>query len=875
MNYSNNSIKSKQKSLASHRKRMGTKSLVYLFRFFIILCIFGMVSTICMGVGAIKGIIETAPEITLNDVTPSQYKTTIYDCNGVEVETLVASGANRIYVTFDEIPQNLKNAFIAIEDSRFYEHNGIDAKGIIRAAYIGITNNFKFTQGASTITQQLIKNTVFAVENEDSLSDRLKRKIQEQYLALKLEKDVNDKDIILENYLNTINLSNNNLGVQSASINYFNKDVSELTLSECAVIAATTSNPYKYDPIRHPDKNADRRKIVLNNMLEEDMITTEEYNEALSDNVYDRIMNNTSNSGSSAYSYYNDALVQQIMEDLMTQKGYTYTQAYNVVYRGGLSIHSCEDSTLQKIVEEKANDPSYWNEYVYYSLSYRIQFKPEDSSVITFTDSSLIKYLQQKYDPKFINSFDTKEQAQAYIDEYKEYILDNNEGNFIKGSESIIYTLEPQISITVIENGTGCVRAILGGRGEKTQSLVLNRSTGTKRQAGSTFKPLAVFAPAVDTVGATPGTVIDDEPYYYDSGQVVKNNDEEYKGYVTLRQSLAESRNIPAVKLLSQVGVSTGLAYAEKFGISTLTSNDYYLPVALGTCSVTNFEMTAAYTTFANKGQYIEPKLYTKVLDHNGNVILDNTNINSTQVIKESTAFMVSSMMHSVITDGTLKGVPLDNKFYAAKSGTSQNNADKWVIGFSSNYTVGVWSGFDDNRPYDTDKSIAYLYIWTDILKEINEGKASPSPSIPDNVTSVKICKDSGLLAVEGLCDCDPRGTRVTTDYFIKGKEPTGACNVHMKVTICTDSEQIACENCPDSDKKTVIRIYKDLPDYDTGEYEVTDREYAVTDEFLEDTCTEHSKTSSNKDDKDSSDKNNSEKETSEKETSTKKDNTN
>ena len=281
MNYSSNSIKSRQKALASHKKRMGTKALVYMFRFFIIICVFGMISVICMAAGAIKGIIETAPEITLNDVTPSQYKTTVYDCNGIEVETLVASGANRIYVTFDEIPQNLKNAFIAIEDSRFYEHNGIDAKGIIRAAYIGVTNNFRFTQGASTITQQLIKNTVFSVENEDSLSDRLKRKIQEQYLALKLEEDVNNKDIILENYLNTINLSNNNLGVQSASINYFNKDVSELTLSECAVIAATTSNPYRYDPIRHPENNAERRKIVLNNMLEQDMITTEEYNEML------------------------------------------------------------------------------------------------------------------------------------------------------------------------------------------------------------------------------------------------------------------------------------------------------------------------------------------------------------------------------------------------------------------------------------------------------------------------------------------------------------------------------------------------------------------------------------------------------------------
>lgn len=842
MNYSSESIKAKQKSLSSQKRRMGTKALVYIFRIFIILCVFGVVSIICMGTGAVKAIIDTAPDITLNDVTPSQYKTTIYDCNDIAVETLVASGANRIYVTIDEIPENLKNAFIAIEDERFYEHNGVDAKGIIRAAYIGITNNFEFTQGASTITQQLIKNTVFSVENEKGIKDTIKRKIQEQYLALRLEEEVNNKDIILENYLNTINLSNNNLGVQSASINYFNKDVSELTLSECAVIAATTSNPYKYDPIRKPENNATRRKLVLDNMLDQEMITKAEYDEALADNVYDRIMNNNSSSNSSsAYSYYNDALVQQIMEDLMTQKGYTYTQAYNVVYRGGLSIYSCEDSNIQKIVEETANDPSYWNDYLYYSLSYRIQLKLEDGTLITYNDSSLIKYIQQNHNSDFTNLFESQEQAQAYIDEYKAYILEDTGGTFIEGSETITYTMEPQISVTVIENDTGYVRAILGGRGEKTQSLVLNRSTGTKRQAGSTFKPLAVYAPAIDTAGYTPGNVVNDEPYYYESGQLVRNADGVYKGYVTLRQALAESRNVPAIEVLSDVGVSTGLAYAQKFGISTITDNDYYLPVALGTCSVTNYEMTAAYTVFANDGQYIEPKLYTKVLDHDGNVILDNTATNLTQVIKQSTSFLITSMLHSVITDGTLKGVGLDsNKFYAAKSGTTQNNNDKWVIGFSSNYTVGTWCGFDDNREYDTDRSIGYLYIWADIMDEINEGKESPAPEVPNDIVKVKICKDSGLLAVDGLCDCDPRGSRVYTEYYVKGTEPANACNVHMKVTICSASNSIACDDCPESSKKTVIRIYKDVPTYDVDAYDVVDRKYAITDTDLENPCKQH-----------------------------------
>ncbi len=864
MNYTSNSIKSTQRKLASHKRKMEVRFVTYLFRFFILACIFLVVGVISLGVGAVKGIIDTAPEITLNDVTPSQYKTTIYDCNGIAVETLVASGANRIYVTIDEIPDNLKNAFIAIEDERFYEHNGIDAKGIIRAAYIGVTNNFHFTQGASTITQQLIKNSVFEVENEDSTGDRIKRKIQEQYLALKLEEEVNDKEIILENYLNTINLSNNNLGVQSASINYFNKDVSELTLSECAVIAATTQNPYKYNPIRFPEKNAERMKLVLDSMLKLGMITTSEYNEALADNVYDRIMNNNASSTSSAYSYYNDALVQQIMEDLMTQKGYTYTQAYNVVYRGGLSIYSCEDSSIQATVEEIANDPEYWNGYLYYAVSYRVQLKLEDSSIITFTDSTLLKYLQQKYDANMQNLFSTQEEALAYIEEYKTSITAETGGTIIEGSESITFTIEPQLSITIIENDTGYVRAILGGRGDKTESLILNRATGTKRQAGSTFKPLAVYAPAIDTAGYSPGTVIDDIPYFYSTGQLVKNSDEVYKGYVPLRYALAESRNIPALKTLEDIGINTGLEYAKNFGISTLTDNDYYLPVALGTCNVTNFEMTAAYTTFANEGVYIEPVLYTKVVDHNGNVILENNIPNSTQVIKESTAFMVSSMMNTVLKEGTLANLMPGDQFYAAKSGTSQNDTDKWVIGFSENYTMGIWAGFDSNQPFDGNITLAYIYIWADIMKEINEGLDSSYPDMPRDVVKVEICRDSGLLAVEGLCDCDPRGSRVTEEYFAKGTEPTSACNVHMKVTLCNATGLVASDECTTGLKKTVIRIYKTIPEYtfdhldeekqeewkdfDFDDYKVLDMQYAITDEDLENTCS-HGKDKTDKED--------------------------
>ncbi len=841
MNYSSASIKEKQKALSSHKKKLSTKALVYTFKIVVVLFIFLTIGVISVGAGAFNGIIKAAPEITLNDVTPSQYKTTVFDCNGTEVETLVASGANRIYVTFDEIPDNLKNAFVAIEDERFYDHNGIDAKGIIRAAYIGIESGFNFTQGASTITQQLIKNSVFAVENENGLLDSLKRKIQEQYLALKLEEEVDDKNIILENYLNTINLGNNNLGVQSASLNYFNKDVSELTLSESAVIAAITQNPSAYNPIRFPENNASRRKKVLDNMLEQQMITQDEYNEAINDDVYDRIQNaSSSSSSSSAYSYYTDALIQDIMDDLMTEKGYTYTQAYNLVYRGGLSIYSCEDSKLQEYAEEIINKPETWNGYLMYSLTYRIQIKDANGDLSRYTESSMLKYLQSVHGTSFDNLYDTIDEAAGYINEYKEYLLSQSGGSVVDNSEIITYTLEPQVSLSVIENGTGYVRVIIGGRGDKTESLVLNRATSSKRQAGSTIKPLVVYGPAIDTSGYTIGTVIDDVPFYYDTGQIVKNNDGRYLGYVTVREALAESRNVPAVKTLADIGINTGITYLKNFGISTLTDSDYYLPIALGTCSVTNLEMTAAYTTFANKGQYVAPKLYTKVLDHDGNVILDNTDTTSTQVIKESTAWLMSNALHSVVTDGTLAGIDLHGMYVSAKSGTSQNNYDKWVIGYTKSYTAGIWTGFDINEEYDVNRGLAYIDIWNKVLTKANEGLDTSEIDPPSNIVKVQVCKDSGLLAVDGLCDCDPRGSRVITEYYESGTEPTQACNVHMKVTICTTSDKIASDKCPDSTKKTVIRIYKDFTHVNLDDYNVEDSKYSITDSMLNNKCTSH-----------------------------------
>lgn len=841
MDFSSTGIRKRQRELSSPRRKVTTKIFIYIFEAAMTLFVFAAVMTVCLCSGALHGIIETAPEITINDVTPSQYKTTVYDCKGVPTETLVASGANRIYVTIDEIPEHLQNAFIALEDERFYQHNGIDARGIIRSAYIGIKNNFKFTQGGSTITQQLIKNSVFSVENEHSLGDRLKRKIQEQYLALKLEKETGDKKKILENYLNTINLGNNNLGVQAAAHNYFNKDVSELTISESTVIAATTQNPYANNPIRFPERNAKRRQVALDNMLKFNMITKEEYDEAVNDDVYSRIQNLHSGSeGFKAYSYYTDALIETIMDDLMTRRGYTYTQAYNLLYRGGLSIYSCEDHELQTYAEEVINNPDNWYGMTDVSLSYRIQVRDSNDKLLTYTDSDLLKYITANMDPSRTNMiFSSAEEAQPYIDGFKEHIISESGGKIIEGTENATYTLQPQTSFVMIENGTGETRVIIGGRGDKKESLVLNRATTSLRQAGSTIKPLLVYGPAIDTAGYGLGTVCDDTPFYYSNGKLVKNDDNQYLGYISIRQSIAQSRNIPALKTLDSIGINTGISYLKNMGITTLTDKDNYLPIALGTCGVTNFELTAAYTTIPNGGQYIKPKLYTKVLDHDGNIILDNTETESTQVMKESTAWLLSNAMRSVVTDGTMQYLSEPNVYLYGKSGTSQNYADRWDMGVMGNYTAGIWMGWDSNLSKEV--GTPYGYIWRDILHKANEGvDCSQGPAQPDSVVTARICKDSGLLAVDGLCDCDPRGSQVITEYFAADNVPTQYCNVHMKINVCSESGKIASDNCPVDDTKGVIRIYKNISRQTLEAFGVHDAAYAITDSDLNDVCTAH-----------------------------------
>ena len=806
MNYGRKSTAKKEKELLS-KGTMIRKKFTVIFAKTLLVCLIAFtVVGGCAGYGVYKGIVDSAPDIHDIDATPTGYLSTVLDNQGNETATLVASGSNRVYVTIDEIPLDLQHAFVAIEDARFYEHNGIDITGIVRAGITGIISG-RFSQGASTITQQLLKNNVFTDwTSESSFADKMERKIQEQYLAIQLEK-VEDKDWILENYLNTINLGQNTLGVQAASQRYFNKDVSELTLSECAVIAGITQNPSRYNPVSNPDANAERRTKVLNNMLDQGYIDQAAYDTAMADNVYDRIQIVDSETASdNINSYFVDALTEQVIDDLMEVKGYTETQAYKALYEGGLTIYSTQDPSIQQICDEEVNNADNYGSETKYSCSYRLTIQKADGTYQNYSEQTMLSYYQSK-NSKYNIDFDSKEAVDAAIEQYKADIMEDGD-TIVPNGESITYTMQPQASMTVIDQSTGEVKAIVGGRGDKTANKTLNRATDTKRQPGSTFKILSAYAPALDIGGMTLASVQDDAPYTYSNAAhtPVNNYDKSYRGFTTIREGITYSINIVAVKTLTDIGVDIGYEYLQNFGFSTLCDSDRTQALALGgiTNGVTNLELTAAYATIANGGTYTKPRFYTKILDHDGNVLIDNTPQTHT-VLKETTAWLLTNAMEDVLTNGTGRPAHFNGMPQAGKSGTTSSDRDALFAGYTPYYTCVVWGGYDDNA--ELSYTTYPKTLWKSVMGRIHENLDYKDFDKPDGITTATVCKKSGKLAVAGLCDSDPRGSMVESEYFASGTVPKDYCDHHVRVTIDLSTGGIATDTCPEELRSSNVYI--------------------------------------------------------------------
>lgn len=803
MNYGKEGARRQAKKMSAKFPRVLRKFKVVCYKLLLVFAFALVVGVAFTGFGVYKGIIDSSPAIDAMDVTPTGFLSTVLDTEGNTTATLVASGANRVYVTIDEIPEDLQHAFVAIEDARFYEHNGIDVKGIIRAGVKGILSGGHFSQGASTITQQLLKNNVFTTWTTDKGFAKVVRKLQEQYLAVELEKKVQDKNWILENYLNTVNLGQNSLGVQAAAMRYFNKDVSELTLSECAVIAGITQSPERLNPISHPEKNAERREEVLRNMEEQGYISEEEKEKALADNVYKRIKKvniKKTEESSQINSYFVDEVTNQVLEDLQTMLGYTKADAYKALYNSGLTIYSTQDPKIQAICDEEVNNSENYVVQPQISFNYRLSVQKADGNIENYDEHTMLAYYQASNSAYNIN-FASEEEALSAIEAYKAEIMEPGD-TIPEGGEYLHYTLQPQAAMTIIDQSTGEVKAIVGGRGDKVANRTLNRATDSTRQPGSTFKVLAAYAPALDGAGMTLASVEDDAPYTYANGTPLKNYDKRYRGFTDFRTAITYSINVVTVKCLTDIGVDNSYSYLEDFGFTTLKDSDRVQSLALGglTNGVTNLELTAAYATIANQGTYIKPRFYTKILDHEGNVLIDNT-AQTKSVLKETTAWLLTDAMKDVITTGTGKLCNFEGMTLAGKSGTTTKSRDALFAGYSPYYTCVVWGGFDDNMP-QTTTSYAKL-IWKAVMQRLHEGLEDKDFTMPDGIVTCSVCKKSGKLAKNGLCNCDPRGSQVTTEYFAAGTEPTEYCDTHVAVTICSASGKPAGPYCPAEGLKT------------------------------------------------------------------------
>lgn len=789
MDYSKNGISKKKQNLRSSAPKAEKKVGFTIFRVFVICFILFAVIGISAAVGGVKGIIDSAPEINISDIAPKGFKSYIYDADGQLQHEIVGTGSNRIYVSIDEIGENVQNAFIALEDSRFRTHNGIDPKGIVRAFFVGLKNGGNFSEGASTITQQLLKLSVFSGGEEPSILLKFQRKFQEQYLALELEKQLS-KDEILEAYLNTINLGQGCYGVEAASNYYFNKSADELTVSEAASLASIAQSPTNNNPEAKPENNNARRETTINYMYEQGLIDEETKKTALADTgIYERVQINAAAytaEQEEVYTYYEEAAMKQVKEDLQTKLGYTEAEANDKLYSGAIKIYLAQDMEIQKVLQDFYDDDSNFpmTEYLLtYALS--IYDDPDDDTTRDFNEYKLIEYEGREY-PLYA----TEQEALDAIAAFKEHLGVTDDTKILES-----YTLSPQIqsSFVVIDQSTGYVSAIMAGRGEKTVNMGFNRATMATRQPGSVFKIVSTYAPALDYVGDTLATSKIDKNVETYNGHTIKNVDKyESNTNVTFREAILKSKNTVAVRTL-QEDVHTDLALkylTENFHFSTMDmQNDAVDALAIGgiTNGVTNLELTAAFAALANSGTYTTPVFYTKVLDADDNVLLDNTNPpdRQSQSVKPTTAWLLTDAMIDVVTKsgGTAYGqVSVPNMTIAGKTGTTDDWKDTWFVGYSPYYTAGIWFGYDNNIKPSTRsgwKLYTHERLWGKIMTEIDnvKGLEKKDFTMPEGISKASLCSYSGKLAGTSCMK--------VTEYFDAANMPSEKCTECRYISVC------------------------------------------------------------------------------------------
>ena len=733
-------------------------------------------------IGIAKAFVDTAPTLDLAALDAQDKTSFIYDSEG-NLITDYKGTEDRIMVSIDEIPEMLQNAFIAVEDARFYEHNGVDVKRIVGALVANFTSGS--TQGGSTITQQLIKQTVLSSEQS------YKRKLQEAYLAMELETRYTKKQI-LESYLNTIFLGGSYYGVRVAAYGYFGKSLDQLTLRECAMLAGLTRSPNYYNPRSNfytrntegsstPDITNNRTDYVLRQMRENGLITAQQYNAALDRSTASVLEKSPASTDMYAYPHYVEYAISDVVDTFLDLNGLEDTSANryameNKLRTGGYSVYLCLDTEIQEIVEDTLAN---WSNY-----------------------------------PRLRDPSD------------KVYQSRNSDGTYTEIEQ-------PQAAACVFDYRTGELKAIVGGRYKPTTRKTLNRASGMTMPVGSSIKPLTVYAPAID-LGASPASIAYNMPVPISGWKDSSGKDSwpknygggGYKGPQSFRSALRNSYNTAAAQILmTYVGVSRSVEYLHLMGIPDKNINADPFGLALGSSGLTPVQMAVAFGTIANKGVYQQPLSFSRIVDSNGNVVVDmHQQQDRHQVFKPSTAYLVVDMLKEAVQSGTGTKAKISSQVVAGKTGTNSDSKGVFFAGMTGWYSASVWIGHDNYKALSSKATggNAAAPLWQSFMEKIHKAKNLDSREIIDgtpsdyNLVRVTTCGVSGQLATDA-CYNDVNGYKTITDYWSADSVPTAYCSMHKSVSICTESGLLATDYCPSYsvESRGIVLIPRGHPLYD------------------------------------------------------------
>ena len=752
--------------------------LVNTVRVLILLLVLGGVALLGAVIGIAKGYVDTAPDLNLVAMNSQDQTSFIYDCNRNLITTYKGT-ENRVMVSLSAVPKNLRNAYVAVEDARFYSHSGVDLKRIVGAFVANLASSS--TQGGSTITQQLIKNTLLSSEVS------YKRKIQEAYLALQLEMRYS-KDEILESYLNTIYLGENYYGVQVAAEGYFGKELKDLTLRECAMLAGVTNNPYYYNPRRNyyyrQDGDRDfaaitnnRTNYVLRCMYENQFITYEAYQAAL-DPATAGVLKDAPAGGDDMYPYahYVEYGIKEAVGILLELNGLEDNASNraameNRLRTGGYHIQLAIDPDIQSTVESTIQN---WSKYP--SLR-----DPSD------------KVLRSR----------------------------NSDGTYTE-------IIQPQAACAVLDYRTGELKAIVGSRTEVTARKTLNRATDMKMPVGSSIKPIAVYAPALE-LGRSPASVVYNMPLPIAGWKDAKGNDSwpsnyggaGYVGPETLRTAMARSHNTAAAStLLTMVGIDRSVDFLHRLGVDDGHIDATPFGLSLGSSGITPLQMTVAFGVLANSGVYQEPISVLGISDSGGTVVWDShQHQERRRVFSDSTAYMIVDMLKTVVSSGTGTSARIKGQTVGGKTGTNSDQKGVFFAGMTGYYSSALWIGHDNYKALSSKStgSGAAAPLWQAYMAKLHTGLNNRAilEGSPDDYGLVKVetCAVSGQLATDA-CRNDAHGYGTVTDYWAKGTQPTVYCQMHVTQTICADTGMPASAYCPNKVVQGVITIPAGHPLY-------------------------------------------------------------